>query len=87
MDEFKHQMSRQGWNQAPQELWSTDRIKERVPIMDLEGAGVIGGLYNPLDGYVDPYSVTQATAAGARMHGAKIYLNVIILVQLHLLSC
>ena len=55
--------------------------------MDLEGAGVIGGLYNPLDGYVDPYSVTQATAAGARMHGAKIYLNVIILAQLHLLSC
>ena len=40
MDEFKHQMSRQGWNQAPQELWSTERIKERIPIMDIEGAGV-----------------------------------------------
>ena len=34
-----------------------------------------GGLYSPLDGYVDPYSVTQAIAAGARMHGAKIYLK------------
>lgn len=37
---------------------------------------VLGALYNPLDGYVDPYSVTQAIAAGARMYGAKIYLNV-----------
>ena len=83
MDEFKHQMSRQGWNQAPQELWGLDRIKERVPIMDIEAAGVIGGLYNPLDGYVDPYSVTQAIAAGARMHGAKIYLNV-NMARLHL---
>ena len=48
LDEFKHQMSRQGWNKAPQELWDTDRIKERIPIMDIETAGVIGGLYNPL---------------------------------------
>ena len=32
--------------------------------------------YHLEDGYVDPYSVTQAIAAGARMHGAKIYLNV-----------
>ena len=41
LDEFKHQMSRQGWNQAPQELWVTDRIKERIPIMDIEAGGVI----------------------------------------------
>lgn len=34
-------MSRQGWNQAPQELWVTDRIKERIPIMDIEAGGVI----------------------------------------------
>jgi len=75
MAEFKHQMSRQGWNQAPQELWGIDRIKERIPIMDIEAGGIMGALYNPLDGYVDPYSVTQAIAAGARMYGAKIYLN------------
>ena len=41
-------MSRQGWNRAPQELWDTGRIKERIPIMDIEAAGVMGGLYNPL---------------------------------------
>ena len=30
------------------------------------------GLYNPGDGHIDPYSLTQALAAGARMYGAQI---------------
>jgi len=30
------------------------------------------GLYNPGDGHVDPYSLTQALAAGARRYGATI---------------
>ena len=30
------------------------------------------GLYNPGDGHVDPYSLTQALAAGARLYGATI---------------
>ena len=33
---------------------------------------ILGGLYTPLDGHVDPYSLTQAIAAGARKRGAKI---------------
>lgn len=36
---------------------------------------IIGGLYNPGDGHTDPYSLTQAFAAGARMYGAAIYLQ------------
>ena len=36
---------------------------------------ILGGLYTPSDGHVDPYSLTQAMAAGARMHGAKIFQN------------
>jgi dimethylglycine dehydrogenase len=74
-DEFKYQMSRAGWNRAPQFLMTPEQIKERIPIIDIEGGEITGGLYSPLDGYVDPYSVTQAIAAGARKHGAKIYLN------------
>ncbi len=73
IDEMRYQMSRQGWNRAPQELWTPDKIRERIPIMDIEGGNILMGLYNPLDGYVDPYSLTMAIAAGARMHGAKIY--------------
>lgn len=34
---------------------------------------VIAGLYNPGDGHIDPYSLTMALAAGARMYGAQIY--------------
>jgi len=30
------------------------------------------GLYTPGDGHVDPYSLTQALAAGARLYGAVI---------------
>jgi dimethylglycine dehydrogenase len=28
---------------------------------------------NPYDGHVDPYSLTQAIAAGARKYGAKLH--------------
>jgi glycine/D-amino acid oxidase-like deaminating enzyme len=64
IDEFNYQMSRQGWNIAPQCLMTPEQIKERIPIMDMDT--IVGGLYSPHDGYVDPYSVTQAIAAGAR---------------------
>ncbi len=40
MDEFKYQMARQGWNQAPQFLMTPEQIKERIPIIDIEGANV-----------------------------------------------
>lgn len=33
---------------------------------------VLGGLYNPGDGHVDPYSLTQAYSVGARANGAQI---------------
>ena len=34
---------------------------------------MIGGLFNPCDGHIDPYSLTQAIAIGARKHGAKLF--------------
>jgi len=33
---------------------------------------VKAGLYNPGDGHVDPYSLTQALAIGARLYGAVV---------------
>ena len=29
-------------------------------------------MFNPNDGHIDPYSLTQAIAIGARKHGAKL---------------
>lgn len=34
---------------------------------------VLAGLYTTEDGHIDPYSLTMALAAGARMYGAQIY--------------
>jgi dimethylglycine dehydrogenase len=34
-----------------------------------------GGLLTPGEGHIDPYSLTQALATGARKWGAQILLN------------
>jgi len=52
------------------ELVGPVRISELHPFYNLDG--VIGALYTPDDGHVDPSGVTQAMAAGARKLGAKI---------------
>ena len=33
------------------------------------------GLYNPGDGHIDPYSLTQSLAAGARLYGARLHVG------------
>jgi dimethylglycine dehydrogenase len=48
-----------------------EEIKKIYPLMDTKG--VVGGLFHPQDGHVDPASVTMAMAKGARMRGAQIY--------------
>jgi len=52
------------------ELVDTAFIKQLHPFYNLEG--VLGALYTPDDGHVDPAGVTQALAAGARQLGVKI---------------
>ena len=34
---------------------------------------ILGGIFNTGDGHIDPYSLTQAYAIGARKYGASIY--------------
>lgn len=50
-----------------------DEIRELSPITDT--GGVIGGLYDPLDGHLDPSGTTHAYARAARMAGAEIVLR------------
>lgn len=52
------------------ELVDTDFIARLHPYYNLEG--VLGALYTPDDGHVDPSGVTQAMATGARQLGVKI---------------
>lgn len=52
------------------ELVGAAEITKLHPFYNVEG--VLGALYTPDDGHVDPSGVTQAMATGARMQGAKI---------------
>ncbi|NKX39728.1 GcvT family protein [Tritonibacter mobilis] len=52
------------------EIVSPEEIKKIAPVTNIDG--VIGGLYDPLDGHLDPSGTTHAYAKAARMGGASI---------------
>jgi sarcosine dehydrogenase len=54
----------------PMELVSPERAQELFPLMSTED--VVAAAFLPTDGYIDPASVTQAIARGARSRGAQI---------------
>ena len=53
------------------ELLSPEACGERHPLMQTHG--LRGGLWDPLDGDIDPSQLTQALARRARQAGAEIY--------------
>lgn len=52
------------------EIVGPDEIKKIAPVTNIDG--VIGALYDPLDGHLDPSGTTHAYAKAARMGGATI---------------
>jgi dimethylglycine dehydrogenase len=50
-----------------------DEIKKLWPLCNIDG--LVGGIFHPDDGYIQPADLTQALAKGARGRGAKIYRN------------
>ncbi|MCY1128004.1 FAD-dependent oxidoreductase [Frigidibacter sp. RF13] len=52
------------------EFLSPKEIKDRWPLVRTED--LVGALYHPQDGYINPADVTQAMAKGARQRGVKI---------------
>ncbi|RMD49276.1 MAG: FAD-binding oxidoreductase, partial [Alphaproteobacteria bacterium] len=54
----------------PYEWLSPAEIKERWPLVRTED--LVGALFHPTDGYINPADVTQAMAKGARMRGVSI---------------
>ena len=55
------------------EIVTPEEIRKLSPITNTDG--VIGGLYDPLDGHLDPSGTTHAYAKAARMAGAEIVLR------------
>ncbi|MCV6586389.1 MAG: FAD-dependent oxidoreductase [Marinibacterium sp.] len=52
------------------EIVTPEEIRKIAPITQTDG--IIGGLYDPLDGHLDPSGTTHAYAKAARMGGAVI---------------
>ena len=52
------------------EIVTPEEIAKIAPVTNT--AGIIGGLYDPLDGHLDPSGTTHAYAKAARMGGATI---------------
>jgi dimethylglycine dehydrogenase len=55
------------------EIVSPEEIAKIAPITNIDG--IVGGLYDPLDGHLDPSGTTLAYAKAARMGGAEIELH------------
>ncbi len=73
MDEFQRVAAMSDLAGLNLEIIDNDRLKELYPFLDT--TGLVGGLWDPADGHIDPTSVTNAMAAGARQGGATILRN------------
>ncbi|MCH8553328.1 MAG: FAD-binding oxidoreductase, partial [Natronospirillum sp.] len=61
----------------PCEVVTPEQALEHWPLMNIDD--IVGGVYLPLDGVVNPTDVTQALAKGARLGGARIIENTQVL--------
>ncbi|MEW5989882.1 MAG: FAD-dependent oxidoreductase [Chloroflexota bacterium] len=62
-----------GWAKTfglPLELISADEARDRFPLMTTDG--VLGAVWLPTDGWLDPSGLAMALAAGARARGAQV---------------
>ncbi len=70
MQEFERAAGMGRYQGMDIEMCSVSDLKDRYPY--LETHDLAGGLYDPMDGDMDPAQLTQAYAKGARDLGAKI---------------
>ena len=70
MDEYMLYASTAETCGVPYEWLSPAQIKERWPLVRTED--LVGAIYHPTDGYINPADVTMAMAKGARQRGAMI---------------
>jgi 4-methylaminobutanoate oxidase (formaldehyde-forming) len=70
---FEELQRQAGWGQTfglPIELISASEACDRFPLMSTDG--VLGAVWLPTDGWLDPSGLAQALAAGARRRGVTI---------------
>ena len=70
LEEYRHVAAVANMLDLGFEVLPPEELKRRYP--PLETAGLLGGLWDPGDGDIDPSQATQAFAAGARALGATI---------------
>ena len=70
MDEFAHVAGLSAFTGYPLRLLTPDDIADLHPLAELDG--LIGGIYEPDDGHVDPSLATNAMAKGAQKAGVTI---------------
>ncbi len=73
MDFLKAERAKHRYMGLDTEIVGPDDIARLSPITNTEG--VLGALYDPLDGHLDPAGTTHAYARAARMNGAEIVLR------------
>ena len=73
LDFLKAERAKHRYMGLETEIVGPAEIARLSPITNPEG--LLGALYDPLDGHLDPSGTTQAYARGARMQGAEIVLR------------
>lgn len=73
MDYLRAERAKHRYMGLDTHLVDPDEIRRLSPITNIEG--IIGGLYDPLDGHLDPSGTTHAYAKAARNNGAEITLR------------
>ncbi len=73
MDFLKAERAKHRYMGLDTEIVTPEEIKKLSPITNTEG--VLGALYDPLDGHLDPSGTTHAYAKAAKMAGAEIILR------------
>jgi dimethylglycine dehydrogenase len=71
MDEYRYHAAKARYLNLPFEIVGVDEIKKLHPLVNTEG--ILGAVWNPDDGYIDPSMLTHAYAQGARSGGAQIF--------------
>jgi len=72
-ERFEELQRQAGWAKTfglPLELITAEAAQQKFPLMTLDG--VLGAVWLPTDGWLDPSGLAQALAAGARARGATI---------------
>ena len=73
MDYLKAERAKHRYMGLDTRIVGPEEIRELSPIVNTDG--VLGALYDPLDGHLDPSGTTHAYAKAARQQGAQIVLR------------